>query len=240
MRRKRHNSYDRRGRLVGKRHISERPAHVEKRRTVGHWEVDTVIGKGAKDCVTTLVERKTGYALIGKLPDRTKLATSKRLKALIRRAPGRFKTITADNGTEFHDYESVERATGVKFYFATPYHSWERGSNENFNGHVTELVSWQESKPPKRRGGGRLVDNIGNKEDRTGGLIVLRIAYTNEDGSPAGAGVLIVSCRSRRGSAGVDLFEGVIASKGAVMYFSPAPSRPRVSANRTAFHRQAR
>ncbi len=104
---------------------------------------------------------------------------------------------------------------------------------------VTELVSWQESKP-KRRGGGRLIDNIGNKEDRTGGLIVLRIAYTNEDGSPAGAGVLIVSCRSRRGAAGVDLFEGVIASKGAVMYFTPAPSRPRVDANRTAFHRQAR
>ena len=104
---------------------------------------------------------------------------------------------------------------------------------------VTELVSWQESKP-KRRGGGRRVDNIGNKEDRTGGLIVLRIAYTNEDGSPAGAGVLIVSCRSRRGSAGVDLFEGVIASKGAVMYFNPAPSMPKVNANRTAFHRQAR
>jgi IS30 family transposase len=140
MRRKRHNSYDFRGRLAGKRHISERPTHVEKRRTVGHWEVDTVIGKGAKDCVTTLVERKTGYALIGKLPDRTKLATSKRLKTLIRRAPGRFKTITADNGTEFHDYESVERATGVKFYFATPYHSWERGSNENFNGLLRQYL----------------------------------------------------------------------------------------------------
>ena len=59
-RRKRHNSYDSRGRLAGKRHISERPAWIEKRRSVGHWEVDAVIGGGAKDCVATLVERKAG------------------------------------------------------------------------------------------------------------------------------------------------------------------------------------
>jgi IS30 family transposase len=140
LRRKRHNSYDSRGRLAGKRHISERPPHVENRRTVGHWEIDTVVGKGAPDCVTTLVERKTGYALIRKLADRSMLGTSKRTKNLIRRAPDQFKTITADNGTEFHDYESVERATGVKFYFATPYHSWERGSNENLNGLLRQYM----------------------------------------------------------------------------------------------------
>ncbi len=57
-RRKRHNSYDSRGRLAGKRHISERPAWIEKRRSIGHWEVDTVVGGGAKDCVATLVERR--------------------------------------------------------------------------------------------------------------------------------------------------------------------------------------
>jgi len=140
LRRKRHNSYDSRGRLAGKRHISERPHHVEKRASVGHWEIDTVVGKGAPDCVTTLVERKTGYALIGKLADRSMLGTSQRAKTLIRRAPDQCKTITADNGTEFHDYESIERATGVKFYFATPYHSWERGSNENFNGLLRQYL----------------------------------------------------------------------------------------------------
>ena len=59
---------------------------------------------------------------------------SRRLNFLIRREPGRVKTITSDNGTEFHDYKAVERAVGVKFYFATPYHSWERGTNENLNG----------------------------------------------------------------------------------------------------------
>lgn len=139
-RRKRHNSYDSRGRLAGKRHISERPAWIEKRRSMGHWEVDTVVGGGAKDCVATLVERKTGYALIGKLSDRSKSGMSRRLRMLIRRAPKQFKTITSDNGTEFHDYESVEQATRVKFYFATPYHSWERGSNENFNGLLRQYL----------------------------------------------------------------------------------------------------
>ena len=140
LRRKRHNSYDSRGRLAGKRHISERPAYVEKKRTIGHWEIDTVIGTGTKDCVTTLVERKTGYAMVGKLSDRSKFVTSRRLKMLMRRAPHQFKTITSDNGTEFHDYASVEQATGVKFYFATPYHSWERGSNENFNGLLRQYL----------------------------------------------------------------------------------------------------
>jgi IS30 family transposase len=143
-RRKQHNSYDSRGRLAGKRHISERPASVEHRRTLGHWEADTVVGGDSKDCAATVVERKSGFAMIGKLPDRSKLSTSKRLKVLIRRAPEKFKTMTPDNGTEFHDYESVEEATGVKFYFATPYHSWERGSNENFNGLLRQYL-------PKRR-----------------------------------------------------------------------------------------
>ena len=140
LRRKRHNSYDSRGRLAGKRHISERPSCIDKRRAVGHWEIDTVVGKDAPDCVTTLVERKTGYALIGKLSDRSMFSTSQRTKMLLRRVPEQVKTITADNGTEFHDYESVEEATGVKFYFATPYHSWERGSNENFNGLLRQYL----------------------------------------------------------------------------------------------------
>lgn len=140
LRRKRHNSYDSRGRMAGKRHISERPSSIDKRRTLGHWEIDTVVGKGAQDCVTTLVERMTGFALIGKLPDRSMRNTSRRTKMLIRRTPEQFKTITADNGTEFHDYESIEKATGVMFYFATPYHSWERGSNENFNGLLRQYL----------------------------------------------------------------------------------------------------
>jgi IS30 family transposase len=130
-RRKRYGAYDGRGRLAGKRMISERPAGVEARGHVGHWEADTVAGSGSKDCVVTLVERKTGLVLVGKLADRTAGALSRRAISLIRRHPGRFDTVTADNGTESHDYQRIEERTKALFYFARPYHSWERGSNEN-------------------------------------------------------------------------------------------------------------
>ena len=138
-RRKRYGAYDSRGRLAGKRMISERPAEVESRERVGHWEADTVAGAGTKDCVLTLVERKTGLVLVGKLADRTADALSRRLTQLIRGA-GRVETVTADNGTEFHGYGRVERLTGAAFYFARPYHSWERGSNENANGLLRQYL----------------------------------------------------------------------------------------------------
>jgi transposase, IS30 family len=138
-RRKRYGAYDSRGRLAGKRMIAERPTEVEARSHVGHWEADTVMGAGTKDCVATLVERKTGLVLIGKLADRTARALSRRLTRLIRGA-GRVETVTADNGTEFHDYPRVERLTGAAFYFARPYHSWERGSNENANGLIRQYL----------------------------------------------------------------------------------------------------
>jgi IS30 family transposase len=140
LRRKRKNSYDSRGRLVGKRHVPERPASVEARSTLGHWEGDTVVGGGDKDCITTLVERKIGLALIGKIPARSKRATSKRMIKLIQRTPDQFKTIALDNGTEFDDYERIEEKSRVKIYFATPYHSWERGCNKNFNGLVRQYL----------------------------------------------------------------------------------------------------
>jgi IS30 family transposase len=139
-RRKRYGAYDSRGRLAGKRMISERPAEVEARGRVGHRGADTVMGAGSKDCVATLVERKTGLVLIGKLADRTADSLSRRAVSLIRRHVGRVDTVTADNGTEFHDYKRVERLTGVTFYFARPYHSWERGSNENANGLIRQYL----------------------------------------------------------------------------------------------------
>lgn len=139
-RRKRYGAYDSRGRLAGKRHISERPAVVEQRHQPGHWEIDTVMGNGARHCVLTLVERATGYVLIGKLRTRGSHETARKTIQLIRRHPERFETITSDNGTEFHAYKQVERATGVKFYFATPHHAWERGTNENTNGLIRQYL----------------------------------------------------------------------------------------------------
>ena len=102
------------------------------------------MGHGDKNCIVSLVERKTGYLLIGKLKARTTRELNRRTIDLLTRHPLPFKTITADNGTEFHDYEVIEATTGVRFYFATPYHSWERGSNENANGLIRQYL-------PKRR-----------------------------------------------------------------------------------------
>lgn len=144
-RRKRYGARDRRGRLAGKRNISERPVAAENRRTLGHLEIDTVMGAGSKDCVVTLVDRATGEIAIGKLEDRTAASLNKRVVAMLRRHPNRCKTITADNGTEFHGYEIIERAVGVKFYFANPYHSWERGSNENANGLLRQYLPKKQS-----------------------------------------------------------------------------------------------
>jgi transposase, IS30 family len=138
-RRKRYRSYDSRGRLAGKRHISERPEAVTRRNRRGHWEIDTVVGSSLH-CVVTLVERRTGFVLIGKLRARTKEELNQRTIALIMKHAKRFKTITADNGTEFHAYNKIEKATGVIFYFATPHHSWERGSNENANGLIRQYL----------------------------------------------------------------------------------------------------
>jgi IS30 family transposase len=138
--RKRYASHERRGRLPGKRHISERPAAVERRRQLGHWEIDTVIGSGTKDCIVSLVERTTGLIYIGKLADRTVASLNRRTVSLIRQSPVPFRTITADNGTEFHGYRTIENATGVSVFFATPYHSWERGTNENANGLIRQYL----------------------------------------------------------------------------------------------------
>jgi IS30 family transposase len=139
-RRKRYGAYDSRGRLAGKRMIQERPAAVQWRRQVGHWEIDTVLGQGSRHCIVSLVERKSGYLQIGKLNARNKEQTTVMTTELIRRHPDLFSTITADNGTEFHGYAQIEQATGVPFYFANPHHAWERGTNENTNGLIRQYL----------------------------------------------------------------------------------------------------
>ena len=90
--------------------------------------------------MVTLLERKTGYLMIGKLPNKTAASLNKKVLCLIKRDPGGFNTITSDNETEFHQYKKIEAETNVKFYFANPYHSWERGSNENANGLIRQYL----------------------------------------------------------------------------------------------------
>ena len=131
---------ERRGRLESKRHISERPPEINQRTELGHWEGDTMVSTRSKHCLLTLVERLAGCVLIGKLPARTVAAVNRLLTKFIHEKPALFKSITLDNGTEFHGYQEVEKTTGVTFYFATPYHSWERGTNENTNGLIRQYL----------------------------------------------------------------------------------------------------
>ena len=134
----------RRGGPLG-RPISQRPARVTHRRQIGHWEVDTMLGRGRRACVLSLVERKTGYLLIGKLATRTAAAFRHRAIRLIRAQPRPVDTITADNGVEISDWRTIERRTGTCFFFATPYHAWERGTNENTNGLIRQFLPKQQS-----------------------------------------------------------------------------------------------
>jgi IS30 family transposase len=139
-RRKRYGRYDSRGRLAGKRSIAERPAIVAARTEPGHWEIDTVQGASDRHCVLSLVERTTGYLVLGKLRAKSTAQVTRRTTQLIARERPPVRTITADNGTEFHDYATIERSTGALFYFATPHHAWERGTNENTNGLLRQYL----------------------------------------------------------------------------------------------------
>ena len=145
-RRKRRNSKDSRGRLAGKRSIEERPPGAENRSRVGHFEGDTMMGSSQdRHCLLTMVDRKTRYALVGKLESRTVADTNRKIKELVRRTQRRVRTITVDHGTEFHGYKEVEAKTGARFYFANPYHSWERGTSENTNGLLRQYFPKRQS-----------------------------------------------------------------------------------------------
>ena len=94
----------------------------------------------AEPCVLSLVERKTGYLVLGQLARRATAAVNHRAQTLIHAQPHPVRTITVDNGTEFHDPAALERTTATRFYFATPHHAWERGTNENTNGLIRQYL----------------------------------------------------------------------------------------------------
>jgi transposase, IS30 family len=117
------------------RSIDARPAHVLLRKTYGHWEGDTVVGTAQSGSIATFVERKSGYLMAALLQDKTAGSFELAAKSCFGDVLPRYaKTLTLDNGVEMSNYEEIERATELAIYFAHPYHSWERGTNENTNG----------------------------------------------------------------------------------------------------------
>jgi len=117
--------------------IDDRPAVVEKRHRVGDWESDTIESKDHAAGLNSLVERKTGLLYLTKLRARTAVATSEAIVSRLDGVPA--CTITFDNGTENQRWKDIDDALGSASYFAHPYHSWERGTNENTNGLVRDF-----------------------------------------------------------------------------------------------------
>jgi len=118
-----------------KRRIDERPAVVERRGRLGDWEGDTVMGRDKRVRIVTFVDRRSGFLVAFLLPKmNARLLTTLALKRFGRIPKTKQKTCTLDNGIEFSDWLRFEERSGMKVYFAYPYHSWERGTNENTNG----------------------------------------------------------------------------------------------------------
>lgn len=119
--------------------IDERPLIVDTRARIGDWEGDTVESCNHKPGVNTLLERKTGLFLITRVKDKTSRATVSAVEKRMSILPEIMKqTITLDNGPENSDWQMMEEKTKLKTFFAHPYHSWERGANENANGLLRE------------------------------------------------------------------------------------------------------
>ena len=136
--RKRYGSYDNRGRIRNRRSIEERPAVVDRKNRLGDWEGDTIIGKGRKGALLTMVERKSLSVVIGKLSGKNAEALATELIDRVTEIGAPMKTITFDNGLEFADHGRISETLDVDIYFAHPYSSWERGANENTNGLIRQ------------------------------------------------------------------------------------------------------
>jgi transposase, IS30 family len=126
---------EKRGKLVDCVRIAGRPDVINRRRRYGDWEGDTIVGKRRRSALLTMVERKSGYARIGRVDgmnsDLTMRAAKRRLKDL---PPSLRRSMTFDNGKEFAKHPRLTWGLGLEVYFADPYASWQRGANENMNG----------------------------------------------------------------------------------------------------------
>jgi len=140
-RRKPYGKPSKRGQIPNRTSIDERPEAANDRRRLGDWEGDTMVGKGHTAYVATSVDRASRYSIARKMPVCSAAATNGALHQGMRRLPpDRRHTLTADNGREFAHHEDLSRLLGLDVYFAHPYCSWERGTNENTNGLLRQYL----------------------------------------------------------------------------------------------------
>jgi IS30 family transposase len=127
-----------RGLIPNRIDIDQRPAIVDRKSRIGDWEADTIVGAEHKGAILSLVERKSKYTLLRKLDTATAENTSAAIIAKMQSHQALVHTITSDNGKEFAGHQDVAAKLETGFYFAKPYHAWERGLNENTNGLVRQ------------------------------------------------------------------------------------------------------
>jgi IS30 family transposase len=137
-RRKRYGTKSIRGQIVDRQSIEDRPDLVESRSRIGDWEVDTIIGKGHQQAIVSLTERKARLALLAKVEQKTADQVTRAIVRLLEPHSDKVLTLTSDNGKEFAKHREITEQLSADFYFAHPYSSWERGTNENMNGLVRQ------------------------------------------------------------------------------------------------------
>jgi IS30 family transposase len=111
---------------------------VDQKDRIGDFEIDLIIGKGHKQAILTLNDRATGILIMGKVPSKEAFQIEKKTLELLEDWKPMIHTITSDNGKEFANHINIAEQLDIDFYFAKPYHSWQRGANENLNGLVRQ------------------------------------------------------------------------------------------------------
>jgi IS30 family transposase len=139
--RKRGNMKDRRGMITNRISIDQRPPNVEKREQFGDLEVDLIIGKNHKQAIVTINDRASGVLKMKKLVSKEAVIVTQAINELLEEWIPYIRTITSDNGKEFAGHQTIAEKLFIDFYFAHPYHSWERGSNENLNGLIRQYIT---------------------------------------------------------------------------------------------------
>ena len=141
--RKRYGSTRTGGKVPNRVGIENRPAVVDQKSRIGDWEADTIVGKDQKSALLTLVERVTRYTIICKLKNLKAEDTARAAVRALKAHKGRVHTITMDNGKEFYQHTKIAKALEAETYFCRPYHSWEKGLNENTNGLIRQYFPKQ-------------------------------------------------------------------------------------------------
>jgi transposase, IS30 family len=127
-----------RGSIPNRVDIRERPSIVEEKSRLGDWELDTIVGAGQSGAIVSMVERTSKLTKLAKVCRKSAKATESALVQKLNPLREFVHTLTADNGKEFTNHQSIGVALDADFYFATPYHSWERGLNEHTNGLIRQ------------------------------------------------------------------------------------------------------